>query len=509
MANLFDAVGSWLGQKIAPYINDALGTRGNILANYYSGDHRPQLVRRMDAKTGKLVDDNITQNFVGLAVDRSVSRLFRGGVKFKLPEGASAQQEYLDRVWDLNKKEIILYQVGLHGAVYGTPYFKVSPDGLIDPYTGTAYPRLIPLDPEIVRIKTGAADMNDVQEYRIEYKAIEERDGRLVEVAHREITRKARPNDYTEGTPAPDTSNWLVIESEQVGSAAWVEVRRTEWPYDFPPILHWKNLPSLKSCYGDSDIDDAINVQDKSNFVVSNEGKIIKHHASPKTIITGVGARSIEAVDSAPDTMLAIPNPEAKAYNLEMQSDLVSTQAFAQFLRQSIFDIAREPDISSMADKVGQLTNFGLQVLWQDSIDKNDTKRQLYGDALKELNRRLLVLAGYEMEASNPGEIQWGNALPVDVTAEMTTDKTALELGIIDKETVGKRWQSRYGVEWETVQANLEKQQTQDNKNSDNIGAALLRNFNRGGAVSGAEQAMTRGGVVPQKMNGNGNKPTA
>src|SRR5688572_26947275 len=92
-------VGDWSASKIAPHINDRMGLGYNILGRYYTGDQRPQLATKV---TGK--DDNIFLNFIGLAVDRSVSRLFRGGVEFVLPENATEQQEYLDTVWDLNKK---------------------------------------------------------------------------------------------------------------------------------------------------------------------------------------------------------------------------------------------------------------------------------------------------------------------------------------------------------------------------------------------------------------------
>src|SRR5688572_29763730 len=124
-SNAFNYVMDGIASRIAPLINDNMGKGYNILGRYYTGDQRPQLATKV---TGK--DDNIFLNFIGLAVDRSVSRLFRGGVEFVLPEGATAQEEYLNTLWDLNKKEIILYQAGLHGAVYGTPYFKIQPDGV-------------------------------------------------------------------------------------------------------------------------------------------------------------------------------------------------------------------------------------------------------------------------------------------------------------------------------------------------------------------------------------------
>ena len=498
--NMIQNVGDWMASKIAGYINDQMGREGAILRSYYKGDHRPQLKRKEGQQ-----DDNITINFVGLAVDRSVSRLYRGGVKFVLPDGAGAQQEYLDRVWDLNKKEIILYQLGLHGSVYGTFYFKISPDMLIDPYTDKPYPRLIPIDPEIIRVKVSPQDMNDVEEYKIEYSAKIERDNRVVEISYREITKHAQVEVYDDqaqpiGKQRADT--WVVENYEQEGSAVWTLVSTTPWSYPFPPILHGKNLPSLKSCYGDSDIDDAINVQDKANFVVSNTGKIIKFHAHPETIGTGFSVKDMQKFEAAVGSFHAIPSPDAKVYNLEMQSDLASSRAFVQDLRQDIFDISREPDIPSLIEKLGGApTNFTVQVMFGDAIDKNDMKRQLYGDFLIELNRRLLVLANWTGEQSDPGTLQWGNPLPINIVEEMNADKMALEMGIIDKETVARKYEFRYGKDWDDIQAALEDEQAQANANNADIGATILRNFNRGG---GGEQGAPTNNQPVQLQKGNG-----
>ena len=62
-------------------------------------------------------------------------------------------------------------------------------------------------------------------------------------------------------------------------------------------------------------------------------------------------------------------------YNVEMQSDLASSQTYLMTVRQGLFDITRTVDISSMNDKLGALTNFGLRVLYQDSLSKNETKK--------------------------------------------------------------------------------------------------------------------------------------
>jgi hypothetical protein len=188
----------------------------------------------------------------------------------------------------------------------------------------------------------------------------------------------------------------------------------------------------------------------------------------------------MQKFDAAVGSFHAIPNPDAKVYNLEMGSDLASSRAFANDLRQSIFDISREVDISSMGDKLGALTNFGLHVLYTDALDKNDTKRSLYGDALLELNRRLLVIAGWEMMDSYPGYIQWGEAMISNVLEDMQADQLALGMGVIDKETITRKYEDRYGVDYEQIQANMAEESNRANAQNADIGAQILRNFSQG-----------------------------
>jgi hypothetical protein len=321
----------------------------------------------------------------------------------------------------------------------------------------------VPLDPEIVRIKHNPQDSNDVDAYIIEYQEKHTNaNGTTDVINHREITRKAKEgdtnNDEEQTQQATDT--WVIEEWEQsaIYGNQWTLVESTPWPFTFPPILHQKNLPSLRNCYGDSDIDDVVNVQDRHNFVVSNTAKIVKFFANPITFVFGISAKSMKEnkLDSAVGSLYAIPSENAKAMNLEMSSDLSSSRNLSQDLRQSIFDIAREVDMTSVSDKLGALTNFALRVLYSDAMDKNDTKRQLYGDALKELNRRLLVIANYTGEASNPGSIAWGEAMIISVLEEIEIDERALKMQVVDKETVAKRYEQRYGVTYEEIKAKIE-----------------------------------------------------
>ena len=130
----------------------------------------------------------------------------------------------------------------------------------------------------------------------------------------------------------------------------------------------------------------------------------------------------------------------------------------------------REIDMSSVEANIGNFTNFGIRLLYSDAIDKNDTRRLLYGDALTELNRRLLELAGYKNQ--DAGEVQWGEAMIINIDEEIQADERALSMGIVDKQTVAERsiYTKRYGMTWEDIQKRLEEQKGDNDGTEDETG---------------------------------------
>jgi hypothetical protein len=190
----------------------------------------------------------------------------------------------------------------------------------------------------------------------------------------------------------------------------------------------------------------ALDLQDKHNFVVSNMLKVLRYHAHPKTWGRGFPAGTgFEKTSWGPDELIKLTSESAMISNLEMQSDLASSRNIAQDLRQAIFDLCRVVDIASVTDKVGALTNFGLRVLYSDALSKNATRRQLYGDALQELNRRLLILAGFTEVGST---VEWGSDLPQDEKEDAQLIRDDLLAGLVSHETAAER----RGYQWETVE---------------------------------------------------------
>lgn len=462
---LRNAVLNWLMAADMPEperqrLRDALNLRA-----YAQGQHKRQL--KVKAGGG---DDNITVNWSGLVIARGISLLYGPGVTFTLEDERA--QEWLDTVWLANKQAQLLYRLAEFGGTYGTSFVKIIPDGLR--YKGADYPRLVAINPLWMRIDAQDEDYEKVERYICEYAFVED----SKTFTRREVTERVHAYEEQEGQPDPieteETAGWTVTRYIKGPQATRFEQDGdpVEWPYTFAPILHWQNMPDSESQYGRSDIGDIGELQDRYNFVTGNVSKIIRNHAHPKTFGKGLG--NLAGASWGADEMITASDPAADVKNIEMASDLASSRAFAQDLRQSIFDLTRTPDTSSLADKAGQLTNFGLRILFMDALNKNDTKRSLYGDALTELNRRLLVVGGQAGEDdADGGAVNWQAPLPENDFEESQYIAQDVGLGLVSKETAsGKR-----GYDWTAEQEKMSAERA----GAETVGALALRSFLQGG----------------------------
>lgn len=450
--SILDKFREWLLQ---PLMGDKFVSRRADIAQkraYRRGDQKPPL------KSG---EDNVIINFVGLIIDRAVSMLFGKDIRFDLPgESDSVEQEYIDRVWAVNRKQYLLKELSLYGAEAGTCYVKILPDGAYD-REGRPVPRLIALDPAMVTMETDQHDHSLVTKYVIAYTVIDKATGR--ETVYKQEIEQGLD---VEGDVL---TGWTIRDFHATEAGRWIFDDEKRWEYDFAPIVHWQNQIETGSAYGRPDItDDIIDLQDKLNFVVSNTAKIIKYHAHPKTWGRKFGKAN--GVSWGVDEMVISDNESAMLQNLEMQSDLGSSLNFIKFLRQGLFDIARSVDIDSLADKIGALTNFALRVLYQDALSKLDDKRGLYSEALIEINHRLLELAS--MANTDGGDVVWPDVLPVNQLEQVTALKTDLEMGLASKQTASHM----RGYDWEEEEERL----ADEAQAGDNVSAALLRAFGQG-----------------------------
>lgn len=418
---------------------------------YYDGQHKRQLKHKpMQA------DDNLVENYTSLIVERSISMLLGDGLQFELEDDNA--QALIDEIATANHFKVLLHDAAQNASIYGTGFFKLILGGVESRQRENKFlTRIVVLDPRWMKIVTPPEDIDRVIGYEMRFN--------IGDTARKEVIEIFRQDEMT-----GEILSWLVsnYEANRTTGGRWNLINEVEWPYEFPPIVHWKNLPQANDCYGQSDLEDALELQDRINFVSSNISKIIRYHGHPKT--WGRGAGLGNKVNWGADEVVLLNGQDAHLANLEMQSDLASSREYRNDLKAALFDITRTVDLSAMKDKIGQLTNFGLRVLYNDALDKLSTKRDLFGEALIEAIHRILILEGEDN--TNPGIIVWPEPLPIDKTERDQSDGFDLDRGLVSKETIA----TRRGYDWNKELERIEAERASE----DNIGSALLRAFNRG-----------------------------
>lgn len=419
--------------------------------DYYRGQQKRQLRVRPEQ-----ADDNLTENYIELVIERSISLMLGDGVKFELPD--EGNQEFIDEVMEANRQDITLYDCAQNAAIYGTGFVKLVPYGVESKRReNTMLTRIVVLDPTWMQVVTDPEDVGKVTGYEMRYNIGDD-------VARREVTEVAATDELGR------VSAWQITnyKIDRNTGGRWEAMGPPVlWEYEFPPILHWKNLPNANNAYGRSEVEPLVELQDRINFVSSNISKIIRYHAHPKT--WGRGAGLGNKASWGADEIVMVNGQDAMIQNLEMQSDLVSSREFRDELKTALMEISRTVDLASMKDKIGALTNFGLRVMYNDALDKCSTKRDTFGEALRELVHRLLVL---DNRPGDAGEVVWPDPLPVNEVEEIQAFGFDLENGLVSKQTVSER----RGYDWEAEQERIEEEK----ESEDNIGSALLRAFDRG-----------------------------
>lgn len=408
---------------------------------YYNGQHRkPLKVRAGQA------DDNVIINLVQKMVDQSVSMLFGETPEMELANEGDTEQ--LEAVWKANDEEIFLHNLAISGALAGQCFVKLSQEenGI----------KLVALNPAYVTVFWAQGDISRILVYRVQWTL----------------------NDVRYRYDVVDMGGrWEIIHWTSTSGQGWKQGEVVEWQYAFSPIVSWQNLPDSKSFYGRSDLYNAA-LNDSVNFVASNVNRILKFHAHPRTIGLGLAPDAIK--ETAVDGFWAIGNENAKIQNLEMQSDLVSSMSYLQFLQAAFYSQHRAVDLSTIQDKLGQLTNFGLRMLYKDALDKLYTKQSLYGAGLAEVGRRCGMLLGREWGLP---EVRFADPLPQNGVEEVQSVKEQIGLGIMSKQTGS----TILGNDWQTEQERM-AQEKEDAQGA--LGTAIanaMRGFDRGNTAPDME----------------------
>jgi hypothetical protein len=77
---------------------------------------------------------------------------------------------------------------------------------------------------------------------------------------------------------------------------------------------------------------------------------------------------------------------------------------------------------------VGALSGVALLVLYRPLVAKTETKRDTFGDAIREMSRRILLVAGYADDFRVV--LTWPDVLPKDMAGEAATARELRDLGV-------------------------------------------------------------------------------
>jgi hypothetical protein len=357
---------------------------------YYRGFQSQPLRVREGQK-----DTNVIENFSRKIVNDTVGFLFGAGdLSFQV--GTDDMDDdpaefMLSDFWEPVhwNPALFLEKVGQSGAITGTPFVRLYTNDDREPRI-----RFTVLDSSLVDVITADDNIDEVVEYWSYWRSTTDN------LWHRH--RIART----------DAGLWEIVEEVYKG-AAWDfdETAVLPWPYEWAPIFHCQNLPLAHSFWGLSDIEDAA-LNDSINEVITDWRKILHYNAAPTTLLYGVTAKQLAEgmLQLEAGRMVPIPNENARVENLEMKSELTSSQELREQLIETYYSLSDSVRLDPNTTHVGQMSGFAIQLLYLPAISKTRRKRQTYGMMLSQMNRAILALN----DMADPGFVRtvWPDMLP-------------------------------------------------------------------------------------------------
>ena len=205
-------------------------------------------------------DDNVISNRCEPIVNKGVSFLFGQVLKIEAPNGDENIQAFIDGLWgDDDDKMTLLSNAATNGGVCGQVFFK-----LIPAQGRMKYPRIVVMDPMLVRIVTAPDDVSLILAFIIEYPIAND-------LQMRQIIACIDPDGLSLLTGDYDRDDyWTITNYVRKGMAGdWSQVGdQVVWDYPFPPIFCCQNLPNPNEAWGTPDLTpDLINMKKVLNFV--------------------------------------------------------------------------------------------------------------------------------------------------------------------------------------------------------------------------------------------------
>jgi hypothetical protein len=388
---------------------------------YYRGEHQKHL--KADKKS---TDDNVTVNLCKQLVDRVVSFLVPRFPDLELDELKDTEQEkWLRTAWKVNGGPLTLAKVAMNGCMAGHCFVRVMPSK-----PGSKFPRIIDLNPANVLAFWRGDDKSQVLWYQIQW----------------ELGKKLYRQDIVDRSGAWEIIEYVGAADAMNSSIGWQTKGATEvWPYPLGPITDWQHGLEANAYYGPGELGH-LSLNDKVNKVISDNSRILRFHASPRTIGTGMSAE--EVTPTAIDNFWTIDNADAKVFNLEMKGDLAASMNMADSLTKAFYAEGRVVVLTGSIAEFQRVTNLGIRALYIDQLAKNEELGWQYGEGIQGVSQRVRMVNG-EPDYDAPVTTKWADPLPKDPLEVAGKLQIERDMGIVSQHTASEQMDHNWQLEQE------------------------------------------------------------
>lgn len=353
--------------------------------------------------------------------------------------------DYLCQVWDDNKRDTLVTEIGQTKSISGESWVKVQfedPKDLEDPFE--EYPkgriRLSVTPTQFVFPRFDDHDKDKLVSLLIMYPI------RTVEETGLLFKRNVETTIvYKELWTSKEI---IVYEGKK-------EVDRMANPYGFIPYVQIKNFPIAGRTRGQGDLDDIIPLNIELNTKKSDVSEVIDYHSAPITLVYGAKIGNLEK--GANKVWGGLPK-DAKVENLNLQGDLIASVNYASDVKSSMCEIAGIPEnVLGGAKAISNTSGVAMQYMNLPLIERTKIKRSCSAEGLQKVNKMILFISLYHGLIEKPEDISMRDFVKntVDIPDSLPKDEL-MELQKIQQE-MSLGLECRHGAMERTGKENIPK----------------------------------------------------
>lgn len=322
--------------------------------------------------------------------------------------------DYLTQVWEDNKRDTLLTEIGQTKSITGEAWVKVqyeAPEDLVDPFE--EYPdgrvRLSVIPTQFVFPRFDDHDKDRLNSLLIMYPIHTERETGLL---------FKRTIDTTVVYKEMWTNDEIVVYEGKE------EVDRMTNPYGFIPFVQIKNFPIAGRTRGSSDLDDIIPLNVELNTKKSDVSEVIDYHSAPITLVYGAKIGNLEK--GANKVWGGLPK-DAKVENLGLQGDLTASSIYISDVKTAMCEIAGIPEtVLGGASAISNTSGVALQYMNLPLIERTRIKRTCSKEGLEQVNKIIMFISMYHGLIEKPEEITMKDFVSNEVKIPDTLPKDEL-----------------------------------------------------------------------------------